>query len=389
MNSMIEQVYSIPDLIRDSLDQFDDGIRRTLDHNFCLSLKRIFLTGCGDSHHASLNTELAFESLAGLPTEPLTALQFARYTAPYLPDTGPGTNGVIGISVSGEVARTLEALLLARRVGATTIALTATPGSRVAEAGDFKVYSTTAPFPEKEGVHTPGIRSFTANQLALYLIAIRIGEVRGKLTSAEAATTRQELLALAEAAKKAIPAWDKIARDLAQAWAEAQEFVFVGGGPNFGTALFSAAKVLEASGDMALGQDTEEWAHLQYFARTIPTPTILITAGERDLSRMLEVATAAKAIGRRLAAVSPSHLAEGDKEHRLVETVQFIFPLPQGTHEVFSPLLTTLPGSLIAAHRAEVVGESFFRNFTGGRDISGGGGISRIRTSEIIIGVQP
>ena len=128
MNSMVAQVYSLPTLIRESLPKFDENIRQTLDHQLCLSLKRVFLTGCGDSHHAALNTELAFEYLSGLPTEPMTAMQFARYGAAYIPASGPMTNAVIGTSVSGEVARTLEALLMARQAGATTISLTANAG---------------------------------------------------------------------------------------------------------------------------------------------------------------------------------------------------------------------------------------------------------------------
>jgi len=55
-------------------------------------------------------------------------------------------------------------------------------------------------------------------------------------------------------------------------------------------------------GDPALGQETEEWAHLQYFARAAATPTFIITAADRDLSRATEVAVAAKAVGRRVAA---------------------------------------------------------------------------------------
>lgn len=382
MNSMIAQVYSLPELIRICLPTIDDTIRRTLNHQFCLSIKRVFLTGCGDSHHASLNAELAFESLAGLPCEAQTALQFARYTAPYLPNPGPNTVAVIGVSVSGEVARTFEALLQARRFDAVAVGLTATPGSRVAQAGEYTIYSTTPNFPDPPGVHTPGIRSFTANQLALYLIAIRVGEVRGALTTAQANELRQELLNLAEAAEALIPTWDANAKAAAEAWKDAQEFVFVGGGPNFGSALFSAAKVLEASGDPALGQDTEEWAHLQYFARHPDTPTLLISTGEGDLLRAVEVALAAKTIKRRLAVIAPPKVKE------LSNLADFSFPLPDGIREAFSPLIATLPGSLLAAHRAAVIGEPFFRDFGGGRDVSGGGGISRIRTSRLLDGMQ-
>jgi len=52
--------------------------------------------------------------------------------------------------------------------------------------------------------------------------------------------------------------------------------------------------------------------------------------------------------------------------------------------EMFAPVISAIPGSLFAAYRADVIGEPFFRNFTGGRSQEGGGGISRIRTSETI-----
>ncbi len=377
MNSMLSQIHSLPTLIRESFQPSDDAARQTLDHALCLSAKRLFVTGCGDSHHASLSSELAFETLAGLPAEPMTALQFARYAAGFLPGGGPGMNLVIGISVSGEVSRTLEALTLARRAGAATVALTATPGSRVANAAEHVYLAQTTPFPEPPGAHTPGVRSYLVSQLALLLMAVRLGEVRGRLNPADAAAVRKEIHSLADAAEKTIEACDKAARALAEEWKDAQEFVFVGGGPNYGTALFSAAKVLEASGDPALGQETEEWAHLQYFARAPATPTFIITAADRDLSRATEVAVAAKAVGRRVAAVSPASAAGLRREAARTLT------LPEGVREMFSPLVAAIPGELFAAHRSDVIGEPFFRSFGGGRDQEGGGGISRIRTSEV------
>lgn len=378
MNRMIEQVHSLPDLIRESLPEFDERVRKALDHKFCLSLKRIYITGCGDSHHASLTSELAFEALAGIPTEPMTALQFAHYAAGYMPDTGPGTNAVVGISVSGEVTRTLEALNFARQEEAVSVALTATPDSRIAEAGDIKIFSTVTPFPDPPGTHTPGVRTYAATQLTLFLMAIRIGEVRGHLTTSEAATLRADLSGLFEAAERTIISCDQVCLELAMSFANEREYVFAGGGPNFGTALFSAAKVLEASGDTALGQDLEEWAHLQYFTREPTTPTFYISTAQRDLPRAVEVVEAAKIIGRQVVAIIPgSHMG-------IVNKADFILPLADGLPEVFSPLVAAIPGELFAAHRADLLGETFFRGFGGGRSVEGGGGASRIRTGQML-----
>ena len=376
MNSMIDQVKSVPALLREVFPALEDMSRTVLHPELILSLKRIFITGCGDSHHATINTELAFETLTGLPCETQQALQFARYSAGFIPQTGPYTNLVIGISVSGAVARTYEALQLAKAAGATTLALSATPGSRVAMAGDILFQVPNPPFPDPVGVHTPGVRSFIVNQMALIMIAIRIGEVRGHLTSAEAAKQRKELLGVVDVIEQTIADNEAAVLKLARDWKDATEFVFVGGGPNFGIALFSAAKLLEASGDPALGQDTEEWAHLQYFAKVANTPTFFITAGDRDLSRVLEVVVAAKQIGRRVVVICPKTAAE------LIEKADAAFTFAP-VKEMFSPLVTQIAGEMFAAYRAEVIGEPFFRDFGGGRSTEGGGGISRIRSSDI------
>ena len=59
-------------------------------------------------------------------------------------------------------------------------------------------------------------------------------------------------------------------------------------------------------------------------------------------------------------------------------------PFSEGLDEVFSPLVTSIPIELFAATRAELLGESYFRGFGGGRSQEGGGGISRIRTSDML-----
>lgn len=376
MNSLVNQVKSLPALLRETFQALDDGARLNLHPELILSLKRIYITGCGDSHHAGLTTQLAFEKLTGLPTTVATALDFARYKAGFIPQSGPNTNLVIGISVSGSVARTYEALMMGKEAGATTLSLTATPGSRVAQAGEVLFKVPNPPFPIPDGEVSPGARSFFINQVALLLMAIRIGEVRGTISTPEANDYRKTILDMADVIEDAIQKNDSLAHKLARDWQDANEFIFVGGGPNFGIALFSAAKVLEASGDSALGQDTEEWAHLQYFSREPDTPTFIITAAERDLSRIDEVIVAAQRLGRRVAVICPK------TAKNIIEKSDVVFTFAP-VSEMFSALVTQIVGELFSAYRAEVLGEPFFRDFGGGRNVEGGGGISRIQTSEV------
>lgn len=376
MNPMIAQIKSLPDLVRHVVPAYSENIASTLTQAFCQSFDHLYLMGCGDSHHVSVATQLAFRVLGGIETEALTAMHFARYTADSLHH--PQRCLVTGASVSGEVSRTLEGMLLARKAGAHVLALTATPTSRIARAADVVVDTTQPPFQDPEGMVIPGVRSYVANQVGLLLLAIYFGEQRGRISDKEADQYRQQIYNLADAIESTIEMNEKLVKDLVSQWEDETEFIFCGSGPGYAAALFSAAKILEASGDAAIGQDLEEWAHLQYFAKKVSTPTFIISGGERDGSRAREVVTAALAIGRRVAVITPDGKSKNFPESAVK------LPFQDGVPEMFQELLTMLPGSLFAAHRAELLSEPYFRNFAGGRSKEGGGGISRIRTSETL-----
>ncbi|MCP4424337.1 MAG: SIS domain-containing protein [Chloroflexi bacterium] len=379
-----QQVDTLPDLTQLMIDPLVKAIETALPKSLCEGMGRVFIAGCGDSHHAAMNAELAFEQLAGLPTEPMTAMQLGRYAAGFWPETGSetgrGTNLALAVSVSGQASRTVEALEMARQAGAIAVAVTGNPSSPLAKAAEIVLKTAVPPLPDElAGMIVPGTRSYIASQLALYLAAIHLGQQRGRLAKTRANQLRRELANMADLMEQTIAASDPIAQQLAHDWIDADRFVFLGAGPNYGTALFSAAKILEASGDMAVPQDTEEWAHLQYFAKQVDTPTFIINAGGWDENRALEAATAARQIGRRVAIIAPanSQLAQTPDKDALL-------PIAGPVREAFSPLLTCLPSVLFAAYRAQAIGEPYFRDFGGGRSIEGGGGISRIRTSERI-----
>lgn len=374
---MHQQIDTLPELTRQVAAPFDASARAAFSFEVCASAKRIYLVGCGDSYHASYGAELAFHQLAGVPTQALSALTFSRYTAGYLPDTGPRTNLVIAVSVSGVVTRTIEALDLARQAGAVGVALTGAPQAPLARTAETVFQTTVPPLPDElAGMVVPGVRSYLASQVALYSAAIRIGEVRGHLTTAQADDLRRELAGLAEVMAGTIAACEPVARELAAAWPpDAGEFVYVAGGPLYGAAMFSAAKLLEASGDPATAQETEEWAHLQYFTARPRTPTILLDAGGFDADRMAEVARAAHVIGRQVIAVVPSG------ETTIAAFADAVLPVAGAVRECFAPLVYSIPGELLAAERAAALGETYFRGFGGGRTVDWADGASRIRDS--------
>jgi len=374
-----QQVDTLPGMVETMIDELVRQAGAALPPNLCREISQVYITGCGDSHHAAVSAEMAMGQLAGLPCRAAPALTFGRYIAPTL-QAASGRSLLLAVSVSGQVSRTVEALELGRLAGAVPVAVTGSAKSPLAAAGEIVLHTAVPPLPEEvAGLIVPGARSYVASQLMLFVVAIHLGQARGQLSKKQANDLRYELAGMAAAMEATISVCDPLAQHAAEAWQEAASFITCGAGPNYGTALFSAAKLLEASGDTAVAQELEEWAHLEYFAREPRTPTILISGGGRDTDRLLEVATAAGAIGRSVAVIAPS-----DSEPAQKAQSDFVFPLAGSPRECFSPLTACLPGLLFAAYRAQAVDEPYFRGFGGGRSPEGGGGISRIRTSHQI-----
>ena len=380
---MRQQIDTLPALIRDIAAPFDAAARDALDFETCASVKRIYLVGCGDSHHAPVGAELAFHQLAGVPTQAMSALPFSRYTAGYLPATGPKTNLVICVSVSGIVSRTIEAMAMARQAGAVTVALTGNPTGPLAETAHHTLETAVPPLPDElSGMVVPGIRSYLASQIALLMAALRIGEVRGALTTAAADAERRAIIDLADAVEETIQACEGPVDDLVERWRDAALFEFVGAGPLYGVAMFSAAKLLEASGDAALAQETEEWSHLQYFAADASTPLLLLSANQFDAGRMAEVARAASSIGRPIALVSTADA------HDIRQHVPTLLPIPRHIPERYASIVYSIPGELFAASRARQLGAPYFRDFAGGRRVDWANGASAIYDSHMITQLQ-
>ncbi|HEX5689033.1 MAG TPA: SIS domain-containing protein, partial [Roseiflexaceae bacterium] len=144
------------------------------------------------------------------------------------------------------------------------------------------------------------------------------------------------------------------------ATAKQPQFVFVADGPNYPTALFGAAKVIEAAGRHAMGQDTEEWAHLQYFVSVESnTPTFVISPGGRGPGRAAELVEIMKRVGRTVIAVVP----EGDTA--VAGSADWVLPVIGDVPEIFSPMVYAVASELFAAQLSDVVGDPPFRRFSG------------------------
>lgn len=342
---MYAQIVSQPALL---LEIFDDAKQRVDDVFSQFSEQRwqsVYTGGCGDSFYAGLACEMAFLRFCKLPVKALPAMQFSRYEVEYL--TTPAV--FFGISNSGNVARTVEAIRMARAAGADTIAITGNESSRVVDEADASLA-----LPITAMGRSPGIRSYTTQLLMLYLCALRLGEIRQVLSSAEAEHWRQRLRGVAACMEATIQANDIAVKALVGQLGDEDDWVFVGSGPNYATALFCAAKLVESCGVHAWAQELEEWGHIQFFNRREQTPTCVLMPAGRCIDRALELLPYMKSIGRYTIAVAHHEQAFAAAE------ADCLFTIPQAIDEVFSPMVYRLVGELLAYHLAEYKGAHFF-----------------------------
>ena len=127
---MREQIASQPALLRDIVEPAARRVEEALGHVQPERWKVIYTAGCGDSFYAGLACEMAFGEFCRMPVKALAAMPFARYEAA----AAVTPSGLFGISNSGEVARSIEAVALARAAGMDTVAVTGREGSGIARA---------------------------------------------------------------------------------------------------------------------------------------------------------------------------------------------------------------------------------------------------------------
>lgn len=298
---------------------------------------RVYLVGCGDSWYCGMATRLAFEAWAGIPTEAMQALEFSRYYCNY----APANSLLVAISNSGRVSRTVEAVIRAREKGMKTVAGTSNLASRIAQEAEAVIDLGYA-----ERRFAPGTSSYVASLLLEYGLAIRLAQINGRMTDQQVEAKLKEMVALAEGMKRTIEENKPVLESLGKRAKLTDKLIFLGGGPNYGTAFFSMAKVIEAAQVHASGQELEEWAHEQYFVTDSNTYTFVIAPPGPSVSRAREQLWAANEMGSATVAICDASDSETAKLAKVA------IPVYGGHDDTLSPLLYCVPAELFALYYA-------------------------------------
>ena len=299
--------------------------------------ERIVLTGCGTSWHAALVGEYILEALARLPVEVEYASEF-RYRDPII---APGTL-VGGISQSGETADTLAAVREAARLGAPTFGIVNVVGSTIARETRAGIYTHAGP-----EIGVASTKAFVAQVASLALLGLMIARRRG-LGREEGRSFVRALDGLPALIGEVLATEDHIRR-VAEEFADASNFLYLGRGPNFPIALEGALKLKEISYIHAEGYPAAEMKHGPIALIDENMPVVFMAPRGAVYSKVLLNIEEVKARGGRVIV-----LVTG-RETDLGRKADHVIPVP-ATLPLLQPIVNVVPLQLLAYHIAVLRG---------------------------------
>jgi glutamine---fructose-6-phosphate transaminase (isomerizing) len=299
--------------------------------------KRIILTAQGTALHAAMIGEYLLEDFAKIPCECEYASEF-RYRNPIIEE---GTV-VVAVSQSGETADTLAALREARDRGALSLGVINVVGSTIARDTDAGVYLRVGP-----EIGVASTKAFTGQVMALTMIALFMA--RRRFMSPEAsARVMAQLQQIPDLIDRVLETDDQI-RKVTQKHVERENWLFLGRGYNYPTALEGALKLKEISYIHAEGMPAAEMKHGPIALIDKGMPVVFIANQGPQYDKVINNIQEVRSRGGHVIAVA----TEGDTNIRTVaDDVLFIPEVP----EALSPLLAVIPLQLLAYHAAVLRG---------------------------------
>ncbi len=296
---MLKEIYEQPPTIVDCIrgrinpDTCEVKLSGVIDHrDKFLNARRIIFVACGTSWHASLIGEHLIESICRIPVEVEYASEF-RYRNPIIRED----DIVIAVSQSGETADTLAAVELARKAGAFVFGICNVVGSSIARATDSGAYIHVGP-----EIGVASTKAFTGQVTVMAMLALAVGREKGTVTEAYYNEVSAALLHLPETMEEVLKVAPQVA-DLAKIFTYAHNFIYLGRGYNYPTALEGALKLKEISYIHAEGYPAAEMKHGPIALIDAEMPTVAIATPDHTYEK---TASNIEEIGPAAARSSPS-----------------------------------------------------------------------------------
>jgi len=305
-----------------------------------LNARRIIFVACGTSWHAALIGEHLIENLCRIPVEVEYASEF-RYRNPIIyPD-----DIVIAVSQSGETADTLAAVEMARKAGAFVYGICNAVGSSIARGTDSGTYIHVGP-----EIGVASTKAFTGQVTVMTMLAMLIGKLRGTVDEGYYHRVAQALLEIPDTIREALKTKDQVAA-LAKTFTYAHNFIYLGRGYNYPTALEGALKLKEISYIHAEGLPAAEMKHGPIALIDAEMPTVAIATLDRTYEKTMSNIEEIKARGGRIIAI----VTKGDDMVRHI--ADYCIEVPS-TVECLMPLVSIIPLQLLAYYIATYKGRN-------------------------------
>ena len=346
---MLKEIYEQPRSVRDtvqgriSLDTgrvFLDEMNNITEADF-KRFTSIKIAACGTSWHAGLAGKYMIEQLARIPVDVDYASEF-RYRGPVMDEN----TLLLVISQSGETADTIAALREAKELGSRVLAICNVQGSMIMREADGTILTHAGP-----EIGVASTKAFTAQMIALYLLGLYLGQLRGVLSQKEARFHAQELAELPVKLEHLLNDSDGI-EELSKEFFRATDFLYLGRGINFPVALEGALKLKEISYIHAEGYPAGEMKHGPNALIDERLPVLFVNTreeGNRASELRYEKTHSNIVEVKAREGIVISVLTEGDSVSSVVS--DHVIEIP-GASDLLSPILSIIPLQLLAYHIA-------------------------------------
>jgi glucosamine--fructose-6-phosphate aminotransferase (isomerizing) len=343
---MLKEIYEQPAAVRETIlgrVSSDSGQifldEMSLTDDALREIEKVQLVACGTSWHAGLVGKFLIEQLAGVATEVDYGSEF-RYRRPIV----DGRTLTIVITQSGETADTLAALREAKSKGARSLAICNVVGSMATREAEGTLYTHAGP-----EIGVASTKAFTCQLVALHLLAMYLGQVRGTLSVDRRRELIGDLLKLPKTLETVLAQTAKPIEKIANHFHGHSDFLFLGRGINYPIALEGALKLKEISYIHAEGYPAGEMKHGPIALIDERMPVVVIATADHVYEKMLSNIQEAKARGGTVIAIASAgdetlpQLLDGKNDAML--------SLPAISPEL-APIVAAIPMQLIAYHIA-------------------------------------
>ncbi len=338
---MLKEIHQQPTVITETLGgRLDEDGSVWLDDvhfddDFIRSLDSVWITACGTALHAGLVAKELFERVLRIPTH----LEFAhemRYNDPLI----TGTTLTVAVSQSGETADTLAAARLAKERGSRLLAITNVVGSTLSRVADDIIYTRAGP-----EIAVASTKAYMAMLIAEYLLALRIGAVRGELEGAAAVELVHGLNRLPFTVESVLEREDQIAA-VAHGIVDAEDLYFIGRSLDYAVAMEGSLKLKEISYLHSEAMPAGELKHGTLALVTAGTPVITVVTQQHVYDKTISAVQEVRARGGHVIAVA----YEDDTE--IAKSANEVLRIPR-VDDLLSPVAAIVPLQLLAYHVAK------------------------------------